>query len=347
MNMLIGVLCEVVSGVASVEKEERDMIALKSKLAAVMDSLDTNGNGTLSEMEFVQLVSDEKAVKFLSEVGVDPIGLINMVPNIFDQEVDEDDHDEEAMTTRIDTGPKEISFEEFMEIVWDLRGSNAACLKDIRELKNDLVNEIGSLRAKLTFSNRLGKTGTFSDRGGGRARRRSLDLSRQSSSEWGLSEPLAANPSGVGELDHIGHTFSEPIWANSVDFRSPVSPASDHLLSPRCDARCGIDMQEVEKAFCTLQEALTKVHRPSSLGVAGTICDQNLLDWADRLGKTAISELEKLQMMQTSCSLDAPFVRQSSPFAQLNLDEQGQPSIVRQRTSANESSLDLAVTQTV
>ncbi|CAK0826162.1 unnamed protein product [Prorocentrum cordatum] len=83
MNMLIGVLCEVVSDVAKREKEDMGVHALKMKLAAVMARLDRDGTGTLSEDEFVQIMGDATIVQLLDEVGVDPIGLIDMASTIF------------------------------------------------------------------------------------------------------------------------------------------------------------------------------------------------------------------------------------------------------------------------
>merc|ERR1719343_1544799 len=99
----------------------------------VMSKLDANGSGTLSEEEFVQLVSDSKAVTLLNEVGVDPIGLIDMAPTIFELDEDEEEDDDSFDEgTPKEPKEKEINFSEFMKIVLDLRGSNTASLKDLR-----------------------------------------------------------------------------------------------------------------------------------------------------------------------------------------------------------------------
>merc|ERR1719356_605352 len=90
MNMLIGVLCEVVSAVASTEKEEMNVLALRSKLAEAMDKLDQNMNGKLTEKEFVRIMGDMKTVALLNEIGVDPIALIDMAPKIFETTGDDD-----------------------------------------------------------------------------------------------------------------------------------------------------------------------------------------------------------------------------------------------------------------
>merc|ERR1740138_2061332 len=109
MNVLIGVLCQVVSHVGSTEKETLNTLTLKAKLARVMDKLDRNNNGMLSEVEFVQLVTCPESVKLLDEVGVDPVGLLNIAPSIFGVEEDEleDDDDDEGSERE----PKEINFQ--------------------------------------------------------------------------------------------------------------------------------------------------------------------------------------------------------------------------------------------
>jgi len=148
MNMLIGVLCEVVSAVASTEKEEMNVLALRGRLAEAMDKLDQNRNGRLTEKEFVQIMSDLKTVALLNEIGVDPIALIDMAPKIFETTTTEDDDDIDGGAIK---APKEIGFEKFVEIVLDHRGTSTASLKDLREMKHDLVGAIDNLKATLTL----------------------------------------------------------------------------------------------------------------------------------------------------------------------------------------------------
>merc|ERR1712187_335595 len=57
LNMLIGVLCAVVTAVAAAEKEKVLITYVKSRLIAVLQELDKDGNGTLSRTEFDELMN--------------------------------------------------------------------------------------------------------------------------------------------------------------------------------------------------------------------------------------------------------------------------------------------------
>eukprot|EP00429_Kryptoperidinium_foliaceum_P055506 CAMPEP_0176090638 /NCGR_PEP_ID=MMETSP0120_2-20121206/45393_1 /TAXON_ID=160619 /ORGANISM="Kryptoperidinium foliaceum, Strain CCMP 1326" /LENGTH=704 /DNA_ID=CAMNT_0017424519 /DNA_START=65 /DNA_END=2179 /DNA_ORIENTATION=+ len=120
MNMLIGVLCDVVSAVAAVEKETMAVTFVKSKLDGVLQSIDENGDGTISKDEFSKVLLDPSAVQALSDVGVDVPGLTDFADFIF--------MDEEG------TGDIELTFPQFMDIMLQFRGTNVAHVKDIVDL---------------------------------------------------------------------------------------------------------------------------------------------------------------------------------------------------------------------
>eukprot|EP00418_Pyrodinium_bahamense_P032164 CAMPEP_0179133930 /NCGR_PEP_ID=MMETSP0796-20121207/63710_1 /TAXON_ID=73915 /ORGANISM="Pyrodinium bahamense, Strain pbaha01" /LENGTH=91 /DNA_ID=CAMNT_0020832909 /DNA_START=1 /DNA_END=273 /DNA_ORIENTATION=- len=85
MNMLIGVICEVVSAVANTETEQLTLTYVKEKIHEIMDATgaDTNADQMISKAEFIELLKNEKATKILNEVGVDVIGLVDFVDEIF------------------------------------------------------------------------------------------------------------------------------------------------------------------------------------------------------------------------------------------------------------------------
>merc|ERR1719487_2067934 len=63
MNMLVGVLCEVVSAVAATEQEEMLVNYVNGKLSEVMAILDSDGGGTISKNEFLEIIENADAVK--------------------------------------------------------------------------------------------------------------------------------------------------------------------------------------------------------------------------------------------------------------------------------------------
>jgi len=84
LNMLVGLLCEVVDAVASAEKEKVMVTYVKSKLMGVLQALDEDGNGTISRPEFNQLLAIPEAVKALTELGVDVQNLVSLSDHLFE-----------------------------------------------------------------------------------------------------------------------------------------------------------------------------------------------------------------------------------------------------------------------
>lgn len=124
MNMLIGVLCEVVNAVAVAEREGMRVCAVKDTLADIVKKLDTNEDSSISKAEFLRLVDFPDAVKALKQVGVDVVGFLEVADFFFDE------------------GRTRMSFPDFMDVVLQLRGSNSATVKDIVDLRKFLRSEI-------------------------------------------------------------------------------------------------------------------------------------------------------------------------------------------------------------
>lgn len=115
MNMLIGVLCEVVSAVADSERDDIRTENLCKQMQAVVSSLDCDNNGLLSYKEFTEIMQKPDALMALEDVGVSPIGIVDFAELFFFE----------------DGKPKELTFEEFMEEIIKLRESNSATVKDM------------------------------------------------------------------------------------------------------------------------------------------------------------------------------------------------------------------------
>eukprot|EP00927_Polykrikos_kofoidii_P007814 TRINITY_DN13207_c1_g3_i1.p1 TRINITY_DN13207_c1_g3~~TRINITY_DN13207_c1_g3_i1.p1 ORF type:complete len:870 (-),score=165.18 TRINITY_DN13207_c1_g3_i1:100-2487(-) len=139
MNMLIGVLCEVVSAVASSEREELLVNYVRSRLEKVMAIIDEDGGGTISRDEFMLILGNMEAMEALHEVGVDVIGLVDFADFIFG---DEDDAEEDAPAV-------ELTLPEFMEVILQLRGTNSATVKDIVDLRKFVRTSIANTTRQI------------------------------------------------------------------------------------------------------------------------------------------------------------------------------------------------------
>merc|ERR1712137_372783 len=121
MNMLIGILCEVVGSVADCEKESMLIQYVTNRFETIWNGLDTDQSGTLSKDEFLMILSDKEAWIALEEVNVDPITLVKLVDLIFESDDAED--------------AGQMTLPEFMDVILSFRSSNTATVKDINNLR--------------------------------------------------------------------------------------------------------------------------------------------------------------------------------------------------------------------
>lgn len=123
MNMLIGVLCEVVSAVAETEHESLAISYVKDNLwTFVQDLGDEDGNNVrITKKDFIDIVKDLNAARLLKAVEVDLFAVIDIVDAIFDAE----GSDEE----------RSLTFPEFIEVLLEHRSTADATVKDITDLR--------------------------------------------------------------------------------------------------------------------------------------------------------------------------------------------------------------------
>jgi voltage-gated sodium channel len=140
MNMLLGVLCEVISDVAKEEKEALKRMLVSETLQATAEAIDKNGNGRVSARECLCLCESRIALKALQAAGVNPEDVIDCTPVIFFKDGAEID----------------LPFEEFMDEIFELRGDNPVKLRDIKFLwshfkvhVDHLLEDVALIRARL------------------------------------------------------------------------------------------------------------------------------------------------------------------------------------------------------
>ena len=81
--MLIGVLCEVISGVGAFEKEKSTVEFAKRSLEVHFESHDKDGDGMLDMEEFRKLVMVPEVKGVLEGMEIDPYVLDDMADVIF------------------------------------------------------------------------------------------------------------------------------------------------------------------------------------------------------------------------------------------------------------------------
>jgi len=159
MNMLIGVICEVVSAVAAAERAQMDLAFVREKITELMsnygscDDVDKDFDGRISKAEFDDLLRNEKALAILSEVGVDGVSLLDLQDTLFAPDsctTPDEDEDEDW---------KKLTFTEFMETILDLRGGNSTTVKDIVQLRKHIDNRFARLEERVMFLQEGGNDG--------------------------------------------------------------------------------------------------------------------------------------------------------------------------------------------
>jgi len=130
MNMLVGVLVEVIKTVSEIEREQMEVSFVKKIFSDMITklNLDADGDNKISKDEFDTLLSKPEAAKALLNIGVDVVGLVDYRDVLFGKE-----------------GDVELSFAEFMEAILELRGTNNAKVKDIVDLRKFLSQETGAI----------------------------------------------------------------------------------------------------------------------------------------------------------------------------------------------------------
>eukprot|EP00443_Scrippsiella_acuminata_P063161 CAMPEP_0115440850 /NCGR_PEP_ID=MMETSP0271-20121206/36513_1 /TAXON_ID=71861 /ORGANISM="Scrippsiella trochoidea, Strain CCMP3099" /LENGTH=815 /DNA_ID=CAMNT_0002866603 /DNA_START=107 /DNA_END=2552 /DNA_ORIENTATION=- len=145
LNMLIGVLCEVVSAVAATEREELQVGFVKEKLTQLLvdEGLDEDGDHQISRAEFEKLLEKPGAARLLQEVDVDVLGLVDLADYIFEDE-------DEELGDKTDDEPYQLSFEKFMEVVLQLRGTNNATVKDIVDFRKFVKIRLSNFEERIS-----------------------------------------------------------------------------------------------------------------------------------------------------------------------------------------------------
>merc|ERR1719375_1551764 len=83
MNMLIGVLCEVVSAVASGERDEAAIRLMKETVLVELKQFDDDGNGMISKGELRRVMKSKQALAVLRSIEVGPESLSELEQMLF------------------------------------------------------------------------------------------------------------------------------------------------------------------------------------------------------------------------------------------------------------------------
>jgi hypothetical protein len=145
MNMLIGVLVEVVHVLSAVEKESMTVSHVAFGLRSAMHHLQKDTSVDLSHADFRHLLVQPEVASIVHEAGVDVVVLLDHSDIIFESLQQED-------------GEREMTFEKFIDVVLNMRTANSATVKDISQqlrLMSNVVKET-SMHSEDNLKHQLG-----------------------------------------------------------------------------------------------------------------------------------------------------------------------------------------------
>eukprot|EP00929_Paragymnodinium_shiwhaense_P087293 TRINITY_DN4751_c0_g1_i1.p1 TRINITY_DN4751_c0_g1~~TRINITY_DN4751_c0_g1_i1.p1 ORF type:complete len:663 (+),score=205.51 TRINITY_DN4751_c0_g1_i1:64-2052(+) len=158
LNMLIGLLAEVVSETNSQDAEEVACSELRRRIGEVLECHDTHGDQAIDQAEFDLMLSNPTMIQTLAEYDVDirlvetlrellfeekPSGMAEPVEGMTDEQEEEDARGPGMMGGDY-TG--KMSFDSFLDALIDLRSGNGAGVKDIIELKKTVMKGFDDLK---------------------------------------------------------------------------------------------------------------------------------------------------------------------------------------------------------
>jgi len=138
MNMLIGILCEVVSAVSATDREAMLVTFVKEKMRHFLRELDENKNEQISASELLLVLEKPEACRLLQDVGVDVVGLIDQIDIIFA---------DDTMTD--ESGSVEMDFPRLVELILSQRNSCTATVKDVIDLRKFIRAQVGTTNKSI------------------------------------------------------------------------------------------------------------------------------------------------------------------------------------------------------
>lgn len=146
LNMLIGVLCQVIDDSSKEEEEARMLSELKNCLESAFKEIDESGDGLITEEEWSHIRDSDKVRQKLVQLGLEESQLEERLHQMQESIFGVKDEDDPSA----DSGEKiTLNFDEFVDKVLDLRWDTPASALDIEMLKASWRAEDSAIQAKL------------------------------------------------------------------------------------------------------------------------------------------------------------------------------------------------------
>jgi len=145
LNMLIGVVCEMVSMVKQEEDDRSAKAKLRSQLLDILTVYDADGCGALKEKEFELFMGNVEVMQVLKHYNVDVNGLRTLTEGMFSHA---------SLKGHAEEKPS-VNYDEIMELAVRLKGDSASRVEDIVQLREFTKQRLEMLEEHLISGQRL------------------------------------------------------------------------------------------------------------------------------------------------------------------------------------------------
>jgi len=132
VNMLIGVICDVMTTAAQERKEQASKDEMVDSLQSTLEAADKNFDGRVDRSELESILEDEDAIKALHDHGVDVHALVDDADFIFDA-----------------CPEGGLSFDEFVDVLARYRANAAATISAVSGLRTFLRLNMSAIHDRL------------------------------------------------------------------------------------------------------------------------------------------------------------------------------------------------------
>jgi hypothetical protein len=139
MNMLVGVLVEIIGVVSAVERDAMKLKFVKEEIIYGMKEggMEVHRNMVITKQDFEAFIMKPAASKTMRSVGVDPVALVELCDYIFSGKF-HGINDKDGLT-----------FQQFVELVLELGGTNPASVKDVIDTRKAVITQLERLEENI------------------------------------------------------------------------------------------------------------------------------------------------------------------------------------------------------
>jgi len=150
MNMLIGILCNVIAQVSDNDANEALEARFRASLLTLLEVHDKDGDQQLHSDEFDLFVNNPEVITLLKRNDVNANDLRQLKTVLYEQAIAPDKSNRSSMSTRWKNSDQ-LHFEDFVKAVLRLRGANTATVSDIVNVRDYLRIRLDELQ-EATFA---------------------------------------------------------------------------------------------------------------------------------------------------------------------------------------------------